>query len=211
MEIVDVELLSKIIHVLASLSPAQLTTLLCRTCYERYDVMAEAKPTSSLQETAGICSYCYSDGLVSSPYLNHFLCHQMGCCFEDEETTALMKLVRAWLLPVGYLQQRREDLRYGERESWTWIQYGILMKRAVDRADLTEDHRQLLRNYFSEVYAYHRFIPTTIERNAIGADDQPTKRLPRPALMDGQQALMVFSIGRRIARQLQKTWKGEKG
>lgn len=209
MECSNTTLLGQITDYLSSLSSSQLTALLCADCFERHDLMPETRPVADSQGKEGICSFCFADRRVSSPYLNYFLSQRIN--IDNEEDVCMndiMNLVQDWLLPVGYLKQRREDLRFGECESWTWILYGAIMRRTVEEADLRDESKRLLGTFFREVYAANRFSTCT-EQVSGELYNQPMYRLPRPAQSDAKPTPAVSRFFKTIIRQI-KNWKGGK-
>gem|GEM_PF-7048471 len=211
MEAIRVNLLSQITGYLSTLNRRQLTALVCEDCYERHDFMPETWPAFDFLRKEGICSFCFADRTVSSPYINHFLkqrCipeNQYEGCWEESKI-----LIHNWLLPVGYLQQRREDLRLGECELWTWIQYGVTMRRAIRTTDLSNDDKAIFDAFFWRTYSAERYSLRSVHEVTDESDNPLPRRSPRPAQSDAKPKQTSFLFYKTMFMQL-KNWKGGKG
>ena len=59
-------------------------------CYERHDFMPETWPAFDFLRKEGICSFCFANRPVSSPYINHFL--RQECVPENQDEGSLGRI-----------------------------------------------------------------------------------------------------------------------
>ena len=211
MEAISVNLLSQITDYLSALNCKQLTALVCGDCYGRHDFIPEMWPAFDFSRKEGICSFCFADRPVSSPYINYFLRQECVPGNQDEDRWEESKtLIHNWLLPVGYLQQRREDLRSGECESWTWIQYGVTMRRAIRTTDLSDNDKAIFDAFFRRTYSAERYSLRAVHEVTDESENHLPRQSPRPAQSDAKPKQTSFLFYKTMFMQL-KNWKGGKG
>ena len=164
-------LIEEFTKLLLALTPTELTTSYCETCYLRLEVPAPCWPTSPFQEDKCYCINCNRYDYVSNPYIipllnfNRLTLENQRVRVENlryirDETN---EVIRDWLIPSGYLQFRNNERYHKETPAASWFRYGRQRSKQACRSFLSETSKAQLLRFYSLCYSLERFETAPID------------------------------------------------